>query len=72
MIGIGCFVILVLLASMGIILITGDGAFKKKFTMSGIVEIQVANDKATCFVDADAHGISCLPNWFIDGNINKQ
>ncbi len=48
-------------------LAVGDGAFKKKFTMSGIVEIDVANKKANCFVDADAHGISCLPKWFIEG-----
>lgn len=45
----------------GALLFTGDGAFKKKFTMSGIVEIDVANGRAICFVDAEAHGISCIP-----------
>lgn len=43
----------------------GDGALKKKFTVSGIVTIHTS-DKVTCFVDSEAHGISCLPDWFID------
>lgn len=47
----------------------GDGAFKKKFTLSGIVPIHISEHKTTCFVDSEAHGISCLPDWFIEGRV---
>jgi hypothetical protein len=47
--------------------ITGDGAFKRKMSISGVVHIEIPEKKVTCFVDASAHGISCLPDWFIAG-----
>lgn len=50
---------------------TGDGAFKKKFTVSGIVTVHIPERKTTCFVDSEAHGISCFPDWFIEGNFKK-
>ncbi len=55
---------------VGVFMLTGDGAFKKKFTVSGIVTVHTS-DKVTCFVDSEAHGISCLPDWFIEGKIPK-
>lgn len=57
---------------MLVFMITGDGAFKKKFTISGIVTVHVSEKKTTCFVDSEAHGISCLPDWFIEGKMLQK
>lgn len=59
------FIAIVIIIASLVYTLTGDGAFKKKFTVSGIVTVHVGG-ATTCYIDSEAHGISCLPDWFIN------
>lgn len=45
--------------------------YQEKPIPTPIVAVPITEKDVTCFIDSEAHGISCLPNWLIHGEIPK-